>query len=43
MLQVHVSEETSERRRSKCKTWKKEMKEFVDECKMRIDEKFGRK
>ncbi len=43
MLQRNVSEEVSVRRKSKCKTWKKKVKELVDESKMRVDEEFGRK
>lgn len=43
MLQRNVTEEISERRRSEYKAWKKEVKELVDESKMRVDEEFGRK
>ena len=43
MLQRNVTEETSERRKSEYKAWKKEVKELVDESKMKVDEEFGRK
>ncbi len=41
--QQNMAEEISVRRRSEYKTWKRKVKELVDESKMKVDEEFGRK
>ncbi len=43
MLQRSVSEEVSVRKMSEYKTWKKKVKELVDESRMRVGEEFVRK
>ncbi len=42
MLQRDTSEEINARRRSEYRTWKKKVKELVDESKMREDEEYVR-